>query len=83
TRRGLVVLTSDASHYYENVETERPFATTHDAERVIAGFKTLRELADSPQHLVPGHDPEVLKRYEPAAPKLEGLAVRLDAPPGR
>jgi len=83
TRRGFVVLTSDASHYYENIETDRPFATTHDAERVVAGFKALRELADSPQHLVPGHDPEVLKRYAPAGPKLEGIAVRLDAPPER
>jgi hypothetical protein len=26
---------------------------------------------------VPGHDPEVLKRYPAAAPDLEGIACRL------
>jgi glyoxylase-like metal-dependent hydrolase (beta-lactamase superfamily II) len=81
TDRGYVVLASDATHYYENMETGRPFATTHDAEKVLAGFGTLHALADSPRHIVPGHDPLVMQRYPAASAKLEGVAVRLDVEP--
>ena len=81
TDRGSVVLASDTTHYYENMETGMPFATTHDAAKVLAGFKTLHELAESPKHIVPGHDPLVMQRYPPASHKLEGVVVRLDAAP--
>jgi hypothetical protein len=39
-------------------------------------FATVRTLADSPDHIIPGHDPLVFARY-PALPGLEGIAVRL------
>ena len=81
TRRGWVVLASDASHYYENMETGRPFSTTFDAEAVLAGFRTPPELADSTQHIIPGHDPEVLRRYPAPSPDLEGAVASLDIPP--
>jgi glyoxylase-like metal-dependent hydrolase (beta-lactamase superfamily II) len=81
TERGWVVLASDASHYYENLETNRPFATTYDADKVREGFQRLRELASSPAHIVPGHDPLVLQRYPAASPALAGEAVRLDVAP--
>jgi glyoxylase-like metal-dependent hydrolase (beta-lactamase superfamily II) len=81
TDRGAVVLASDTTHYYENMETGRPFVTTHDAAKVLAGFKTLHQLAESPKHIVPGHDPLVMQRYPAASAKLEGVAVRLDAQP--
>lgn len=81
TARGWVVLASDTTHYYENMESGRPFVTTHDANKVLAGFKTLQELADSPKHIVPGHDPLVMQRYPAASQQLEGVAVRLDAVP--
>jgi glyoxylase-like metal-dependent hydrolase (beta-lactamase superfamily II) len=70
-----------ATHYYENMETKRPFVTTHDASKVLAGFETLHELAASPRHIVPGHDPLVMQRYPAASQALEGVAVRLDAEP--
>jgi glyoxylase-like metal-dependent hydrolase (beta-lactamase superfamily II) len=81
TARGPIVLASDATHYYENMETKRPFVTTHDASKVLAGFETLHELAASPRHIVPGHDPLVMQRYPAASQALEGVAVRLDAEP--
>jgi glyoxylase-like metal-dependent hydrolase (beta-lactamase superfamily II) len=81
TDRGWVVLASDATHYYENMETGRPFATTHDANKVIEGFKTLHALADSEKHIVPGHDPLVMERYPAASPQLEGVAVSLHSVP--
>jgi glyoxylase-like metal-dependent hydrolase (beta-lactamase superfamily II) len=81
TDRGWVVLASDSTHYYENMETGRPFATTHDVNKVLEGFKTLRTLADSEKHIVPGHDPLVMQRYPAASQQLDGVAVRLDAVP--
>jgi glyoxylase-like metal-dependent hydrolase (beta-lactamase superfamily II) len=81
TARGAVVLASDTTHYYENMETERPFATTYDAAQSIAGYRTLHALADSPKHIVPGHDPLAMKLYPAVSPELEGIIVRLDAAP--
>lgn len=81
TRRGAVVLASDTTHYYENMETGRPFVTTHDAAKVLAGFATLQKLAESPKHIVPGHDPLVMQRYPAASAKLQGAVVRLDVEP--
>jgi glyoxylase-like metal-dependent hydrolase (beta-lactamase superfamily II) len=81
TRRGAVVIASDTTHYYENMETGKPFATTYDAARVLAGFDTLHKLADSSKHIIPGHDPLVMKRYPAVSNGLEGIAVRLDAEP--
>jgi glyoxylase-like metal-dependent hydrolase (beta-lactamase superfamily II) len=81
TARGKVVLASDTTHYYENMESGEPFATTYDTDLTRAGFKTLQELADSKQHIVPGHDPLVMQRYPAASKELEGIAVRLDADP--
>ncbi len=81
TKRGRVVLASDTTHYYENMETGRAFATTYDTAQVLAGFKKLHELADSPQHIVPGHDPLVMQRYPAATGSLDGIVVQLDAEP--
>jgi glyoxylase-like metal-dependent hydrolase (beta-lactamase superfamily II) len=77
TGRGWLVLASDAAHFYENIETRRPFTIVFDVDIMIAGFDRVRELAGGPDMFVPGHDPEVLKRYPPAAPGLDGIACRL------
>lgn len=81
TRRGWVVLASDASHYYEHMEQGSCFPVTFHLGQVLEGYDKLRRLAESPSHIVPGHDPLVLRRYPAAAPGLEGIAVRLDAEP--
>jgi glyoxylase-like metal-dependent hydrolase (beta-lactamase superfamily II) len=81
TRRGWVVLASDASHYYANMEEERPFPIVYNLGDMLEGYKTLRRLASSPQHIIPGHDPLVLQRYPAPRPELEGIVVRLDADP--
>ena len=39
------------------------------------------QLADSPAHIVPGHDPRVLEEYPAAKPGLEDWIVRLDTQP--
>lgn len=81
TERGWVVLASDSSHYYEHMETGRCFPTTFHLGEMVEGYDTLRRLAESPQHIIPGHDPLVMARYPAVSPALEGIAVRLDAMP--
>ncbi len=83
TARGWVVLASDVSHFYENVNTDRPFTLAFHVGDMLEGFDTLRRLADSPDHIVPGHDPQVFLRYPPAQGDASGVAVRLDLPPLR
>src|SRR5262249_55489995 len=39
TSRGRAVLASDASHYYANLEENRPFATLHDLPNMYAAFQ--------------------------------------------
>ncbi len=63
TERGWVVLASDASHYYENYQTGRPFPIVVDLQDMLDGFDTLRRLASGPDHIIPGHDPLVRARY--------------------
>ena len=81
TRRGWVVLASDTSHYYEHFENGRCFGTTFDVGAALEGYNMLFELAESPRHIVPGHDPLVMKRYPAADAALEGVVVRLDVEP--
>lgn len=79
TARGRVVLASDAAHYWINLAEDNPFPGLLDLGKVLEGFQVLGRLADGPQHIIPGHDPLVLRRF----PALAGVAdvVRLDLPP--
>jgi glyoxylase-like metal-dependent hydrolase (beta-lactamase superfamily II) len=81
TKRGVVVLASDVSHFYENMETYRPFSTALHIGEMLDAFDTLRAHAASPDLIVPGHDPLVMKRYPAPSHDLEGIVVRLDVPP--
>ena len=60
---GKVVLASDAVHFYEELELERPFAVMHDLERMYAAFDVLKDFARSGATVVPGHDPDVARRH--------------------
>jgi glyoxylase-like metal-dependent hydrolase (beta-lactamase superfamily II) len=81
TRRGWVVLASDACHYYEELERGLPFVTVYNVGDMVQGWDTLKRLAESPAHVVPGHDPLVMQRYPAPKAALEGAVVRLDVPP--
>ena len=81
TRRGHVVLASDASHLYGHIDEGRVFPITFCVGDVLEGYTTIKKLADSPDHIVPGHDPQVAELYPAAAPGLEGWVVRLDVEP--
>jgi glyoxylase-like metal-dependent hydrolase (beta-lactamase superfamily II) len=77
TADGWLVLASDSSHYYENMEATRPFPIVFDVPAMIAGYDRLRSLAGSGGVIVPGHDPMVFERHPAADPSLSGVAVRL------
>lgn len=73
TRRGWVVLASDASHCYANMDDATPFPTVYNVAEMLDGHRRCVANADSADHVVPGHDPLVLRRY----PVLPGLPVRV------
>lgn len=81
TRRGVVVLASDASHYYANMDSERPFPIVYHVGDMVEGWKRLRALAETPEHIIPGHDPEVLQRYPSPGDAYLGIVAALDAAP--
>ena len=81
TRRGWVVVASDCAHFYENIRDRNPFVIVYNLGDMMDGYATMERLADSPDHIIPGHDPLVMRYYPPAAPDLEGIVVRLDMPP--
>ena len=80
TQRGWVVLASDAAHFYANWQQRRPFPIVDDVAAYLDAFATIEELASSPQHVIPGHDPLVLAHY-PAVRSGLANAVRLDLEP--
>jgi glyoxylase-like metal-dependent hydrolase (beta-lactamase superfamily II) len=83
TRRGWVVVASDATHLYANFEQGRPFPVIYSLAEMLDGFKRLCELADSPNHIVPGHDPLVMQYYPAVKSDLAGIVARLDVAPSR
>ena len=83
TARGWVVLAADASHLYANFEAGRAFPVVYNVAEMLEGYKTLYRLADSPNHIVPGHDPLVMKYYPAAGTDVEGIVVWLDVAPKR
>ncbi len=80
TQRGHVVLASDAAHLYANLDRNHPFPVVVDVDDYLEGLATVRKLATSRAHIVPGHDPLVLKQY-PAARNGVADIVRLDLEP--
>ena len=80
TARGWVVLASDASHYYDNMLNEAPFPVVHDVGAMLAGHRRLMSLGESPSHVIPGHDPLVMRRFRRhGRPEDEIVALHLDA----
>jgi glyoxylase-like metal-dependent hydrolase (beta-lactamase superfamily II) len=78
TRKGWMVLASDASHLYANIEQKRPFPIVYNVGDMLEAYARIYSLADAPELVVPGHDPEVLKRFPPASREHEGWIAQLD-----
>jgi glyoxylase-like metal-dependent hydrolase (beta-lactamase superfamily II) len=76
---GTVVLASDAVHFYEELELERPFAVMHDLEQMYLAYGVLKDFAQAGAVVVPGHDPDVVRRHQQSGHGSEGV-VRIDVP---
>lgn len=82
TSRGWVMLASDATHYYANMQNDAPFPLVFNVGDMLKGYEKLRKLSDSPEHIIPGHDPLVTAIYPRAGnPSDEIMALHL--PPNR
>ena len=55
-----MVLAADARHFYDNLGGNNPFPVLHNLHDYVTGWQILERLADSPQHIVPGHHPLVM-----------------------
>lgn len=60
---GPVVLASDAIHFYEELERDRPFEVLADLAEMYAAYDVLREHERAGAVVVAGHDPEVVTRF--------------------
>ena len=81
TRRGWVVLASDAAHFFENMEQSAPFPIVFSVADMLKGHDRIAGLADSADHIVPGHDPLVTTIYPAYSDALKGIVFRLDVDP--
>lgn len=81
TARGHVVVASDAMHFYANSFLGNPYPVVVDVQQYLEAFPKLDRLADTPEHVVAGHDPLVLTMYPAWSPQTQGETARLDAQP--
>jgi glyoxylase-like metal-dependent hydrolase (beta-lactamase superfamily II) len=64
TAGGNVVLASDAVHFYEELELERPFGVAVNLREMCEAYALLKRLErESHAVIVPGHDPAVAERF--------------------
>ena len=81
TARGNVILASDASHFYANMERRKAFPIVYNLGDMMEGFNQIERRATTKNHIIPGHDPKVLELYSPPDPSLKGWIARLDLEP--
>jgi hypothetical protein len=61
---GRLILASDAVHYYEELERDRPFSTVVNLADMYAAFDQIREMEqDAGTRVIAGHDPVVAERF--------------------
>lgn len=73
-----VILSSDAVHTYEELERDRPFSIMSSMLDMYRSLAMIRDMLRVPGTvLVPGHDPEVMRRFPPLDPDNPGFAVRI------
>lgn len=81
TQRGYIVIASDVAHHYAHLRERRIFPVLDSVSAVLEGYDRVERLADSKNHVVPGHDPLVASIYPAFSPETEGWIVRLDKDP--
>lgn len=78
TKRGPIVLASDATHHYQHMEEGRVFPSCDSVSDAMAGYDILRQLGGDSDNIIPGHDPLVMKYYPSLSDATKGWVVKLD-----
>lgn len=83
TSDGVVLLTSDAVHFEEELEHSRPFRVMDDLAATHRTYSYIRHLVASGDvdHVLTGHDNAVSLRHRALVGPLAGLAVSLGRSP--
>ncbi|MEA4943316.1 MAG: N-acyl homoserine lactonase family protein [Propionicimonas sp.] len=78
TAAGLVVLASDAIHFYDEMDLDRPFFLFSDLPEMYEGYGLLRSLGEREDTVViAGHDPAAFSRFTPLCGELGDYVGRL------
>lgn len=73
---GEVVLASDAAHYYEELEYDRPFNLFTSLPDMYRAYDIVRDLATRPQtRVIAGHDPLVRAMFPEVRPECVDLTA--------
>ncbi|MCB9930086.1 MAG: N-acyl homoserine lactonase family protein [Alphaproteobacteria bacterium] len=82
TRRGPIVLASDAAHLYQEWEEERPFGVFYDMKAMLDGYRLLSDLSGGRRtEMIAGHDVAVMSLFPAPDKALAGEVVALHADP--
>jgi glyoxylase-like metal-dependent hydrolase (beta-lactamase superfamily II) len=81
TSEGVVLLASDAIHFYEEYEADRPFTYVANLIDMYDAFDRIHEMERSGavQHVISGHDADTLGRFTPVEGELAGLVATIGA----
>jgi glyoxylase-like metal-dependent hydrolase (beta-lactamase superfamily II) len=71
TAHGSAVVASDAAKLYRNFLEEIPQPRSHSVSDQMSGYKLIKQLASTEALIIPGHDPEAMRRQPTYA---EGIA---------
>jgi glyoxylase-like metal-dependent hydrolase (beta-lactamase superfamily II) len=72
TARGTAVVASDAAKLYRNFREEIPQPRSHSVADQMRGYALIKRLASADDLIIPGHDPEAMRRLPAYA---EGVAL--------
>lgn len=75
TASGWLVLAGDAAHYWGNPRHRQAFPLFADLRATLDGFERLRALAGAEIRVIPGHDPELARRFPARAGHAEIFAL--------
>jgi glyoxylase-like metal-dependent hydrolase (beta-lactamase superfamily II) len=62
TGRGTAVVASDAAKLYRNFKEDIPQPRSHSVPDQISGYQLIKRLASKEDLIIPGHDPEAMRR---------------------
>ena len=74
TAKGRAVLASDCAHSFANLRENWPSSLIYDLKAWMASFKRVKQAADSPELVFPGHDAAMAEDYPRVAENVTKLA---------